>query len=338
MAELRYETVPTASQFKKDSSVLMAIRSHDRLITYLDWLLERYHANHRANTLRPHVIACDLFLTCNSWITLYHERRPSLRKERYPAVLALFDVVVYQLALMFGHVGNRHNGKSGWHEFQVRNEMAKIFGREIVPEKDQSDRGITDDGAAPDPKKMARYYEKAELAQHRVRFSDGRAHQYAVRRNHSVYLKPIDSRDCYVKCTRPGAAECIPGWGSFVMTLDRVFYMSAHHSGIFHSAYTNGQPVSCAGTMLIENGVVLGIRPDSGHYTPEPKNIAFALLALKMYGVNIDRVRVLEYDAYSNGAYSGNKKGKHANQHLQQNVDWRTYTNQPAFGIAGDYA
>lgn len=342
MADLRYETIPTASQFKKDSSVHLAIRSHDRLITYLDWLLERYHAQHRTHTLRPHVIACDLFLTCNSWITLFHERRPSLRKERYPAVLALFDTVVYQLALMFGLVPNRTNGKSAWYEFHVRNEMFKIFGRQIIPEKDRSDRGITGDGSVPDPKKLARYYTQAELAQHRICFSSGRAHQYTVRGDQSVYLKPINSRDCYVKCTRPGDAECIPGWGSFVMTVDRVFYMSAHHSGIFHSAYTNGQPVSCAGTMLIENGSVLGIRPDSGHYTPEAKNIAFALLALKMYGVNIGRIKVLDYDAYSKGAYTGNKNGKRSGKHLQQNVDWRVYTNQPSLtkvmNVNADYS
>src|SRR5437868_14638150 len=93
-----YRTVPTLREFQQHSSITLAIRSDDRILKHLDWLLECYDRCTRSPNgdvmSKRRVILCDLFLTCNYWIKCYHELNPRMKKERYSAVTALFDVVV----------------------------------------------------------------------------------------------------------------------------------------------------------------------------------------------------------------------------------------------------
>jgi hypothetical protein len=319
MASFKYDGIPSVSQFRKDSSVNLAIRGRDEILTHLDWLLERFHADHGPNIFRKHVIACDLFLTANYWIRSFHEKNPRLEKERYPAVLALFASVVDTLALMLGCSGKRlsDGSETMWGEVQVKNKMVEIFGKDIIPEKAKSD---ADD--------QVKHYNQLELRLHRIWFRDGRAFKYSCDKDNILRLMPANSREYYRHATRPGAGEGIPNWAPFVMTYERVFYMSRHDQGIFHSAYTAGQPVSCAGTMLIENGVVKGIRPDSGHYQPLDQNAVAALTGLMMFGVDLSRVKVIDWSDSK-----GSKAMKSA-KFLNANLTWAKYTKSESRPIA----
>src|SRR2546426_388207 len=56
-----------------------------------------------------------------------------------------------------------------------------------------------------------------------------------------------------------------------------------------------GGPITPAGTMYAEHGIIKGIRPDSGHYKPLEHNIVAALLALQMFAVPMDGIEVQDY-------------------------------------------
>src|SRR5262245_33350925 len=84
---LEYMWVPSPKQFQKDTSITFAIRSHDRILKHIDWLLERYEARSQNVTQYEHskrlVILCDLYFTCKFWIKSFSERRPAMKAERH---------------------------------------------------------------------------------------------------------------------------------------------------------------------------------------------------------------------------------------------------------------
>jgi hypothetical protein len=271
MDHFTYTSVPSASTFQKDSSVALAIRRQDRILSHMDWLLTEYE---KATTPSKHVILTDLFLTTNFWIKSWHEKRPSIemQKERYPAVLALFEAAVTELAcVMWCPKG------------QVAAGIEEIFGRDI-----------TDDGIRTDSANDTLFFGEIERKAYRLQFKYGQIYHSqlnSVKRTLGMAL--LNSNDYFTGVTRFGAAVGI-GWAPFVMTRERDFYMTAHSQNIYHSSYTGGT-VAAAGTMFVEAGVLLGVRPDSGHYRPTEVNTLGALQALQMFGVPLHNVWVLDH-------------------------------------------
>jgi hypothetical protein len=280
---IRYTSVPTAHQFQKDSSVFLATRSEDRILCHLDWLLQGYALRSRQRDTRNKVYLCDLFVTANYWMKLYYARKPHILKERYPAVFALFEAVVEELRKVFrcprADVGNR---------------IREIFGREL-----------TTGGASTDLQRGgAKYYDRAELALYRLRFKSGLVYNYeSDAKTNATRLVPLDTAKFYSHVRRIGQVQTA-GWASFVMTIEREFYMSIHYyddpnpsqPNIFHSAYNWGRPLSMAGTIKAEKGRILGIRNDSGHYQPGSNQITGCLQALAMFGVPLQPIRVVTFD------------------------------------------
>jgi hypothetical protein len=70
----------------------------------------------------------------------------------------------------------------------------------------------------------------------------------------------------------------------------------------------------CAGTMLIEKGIIRGIATDSGHYQPDTRHVVNVLQALKMHGVDLKAITVQDFDGVlqGNGTYYLNAKGNWA--------------------------
>ena len=74
-----YSSVPSAKQFQKDSSITFAVRADDQILTYLDWLLERYeHYNAKNDYGLRRIVLCEIFLSANYWVKSYHEGRPRM--------------------------------------------------------------------------------------------------------------------------------------------------------------------------------------------------------------------------------------------------------------------
>jgi hypothetical protein len=162
MKHFRYDAIPSVAQFRSDSSVTFAVRGDDKILAHLDWLLERFHFYCRkADNELPRIILCEIFLTANYWIKSYHqhvkanhEKRLGMRKERYPAVLALFEAVVERLCGVFGCTRP-----------MVPMMIEEIFGRDL-----------TEGGRKADDQGKTALFTDYELQLYRVRFKGGRAY------------------------------------------------------------------------------------------------------------------------------------------------------------------
>ena len=278
MQHFFYKAIPTVKQFQSDSSVTFAVRGEDKILKHLDWLLERYHLHSRKlNADLQRIILCEIFLGANYWIRAYHEKKPSMKKERYPAVLALFEAAVGQLSTLLR-----------CSRPMVAIQIEEIFGRELMPEGAKTDA---------EPQTTPEYFTAMQLELYRIRFRAGRAHHAGLDATRPMHLTPLDTAPFFFEIARKGTdgkqATMNKGWGPFVMTMEREFYMTKHwfdtpgHKNIFHSSYTHGRAISAAGTMYAEHGIIKGVRPDSGHYKPLEHNIVSALLALQMFAVRM---------------------------------------------------
>ncbi len=64
MPEIQYKNIPTLSKWQSDSSVTFATRKDDRILTHIDFLVERYHYHVRGgNGAIQITIVSDLFFT-----------------------------------------------------------------------------------------------------------------------------------------------------------------------------------------------------------------------------------------------------------------------------------
>jgi hypothetical protein len=139
-------------------------------------------------------------------------------------------------------------------------------------------------------------------------------------------LVPAESSRAYTPIARRGDGGMAQGskdFGSFIMTVEREIFMAKHdigapglRNGIFHSSYTEGDIVLMAGSMLIRNGVILAVRADSGHYHPTQMNMAAVLQGLGMFGVDLTRITLYDFDDTPLGM---------ADEFLHAHVGWDQY-------------
>jgi hypothetical protein len=136
-----------------------------------------------------------------------------------------------------------------------------------------------------------------DLAQYRVWFKKGRAYQIQWWRNPpSLRLQLAESVHGYAKIVREGCATS-PNFCPFVMTTDLEMYMTKHSipEGVFHSSYTNQNPIFMAGTILVEHGVIRAVRNDSGHYQPNNFEFRKFLVQLGMIGVSLSNITIYDF-------------------------------------------
>jgi hypothetical protein len=103
------------------------------------------------------------------------------------------------------------------------------------------------------------------------------------------------------------------------MSMNREIYMAKHSigkpldKGIYHSFYLPGSAVMFAGSLLVVQGQVTGVCPNSGHYLPTENNTLALLQALAMYGVPLEQVMVFDHDGERNSL---------APEFMKVNGDW----------------
>lgn len=298
-----YTAIPTVDQFRKDSSITLAIRSSDPILVRIDDLLINYRTAPE-EAIRK-LALFDLFLTANFWIDQFTKKRAAFRKERYPAVMALFESVVRELGRMLSE-STPHG---------VANRMREMFGAALGP------HGLLVDA---DPRMNYRPFSKDELVQGRIWFRNGLAMRVqwndsglAIRTTH------VNSADYFQEVRRQGAGNQLDGYGGFIMTMNREIFMLQHKiardggASTFHSSYTDGSPVAMAGTMRIVQGKILAVRTDSGHYQPGVHNLAGLLMALRMYQVDLAGILLQDY--------AGNAIDT-ADFFLSLNTDWDRFS------------
>jgi len=290
MAALSYTEVPSLDRWKKDSSVALAVRNKDIILSRIDQLVDEYQKAGPRITDNG-LILCDIFLTTNFWVKSLESGNRLCEKSRYQAIMALFTVVVAKLKKVF-EVSS---------EVAVSNEMKDMFGV-----------GMSRHGYEADSMFGAITFDKAQLAKFRIWFKHGLAYQIPWWTS-SGSLKRVlaESKYGYVAIGRPGGGQAqFNDYSGFIMTVERELYMTKHDfdsnktsGNTFHSSYLGWTSrVAMAGTILIEDGRIRGVRTDSGHYQPGLHNLNAFLWALRMYGVPLDSVELFDYKGDSKGS------------------------------------
>jgi hypothetical protein len=264
--------------------VFGATRANDPVLKRIDELVDQYTKASSWDTAAWGLPLCDLFLTINFWVHSHHQGKKYTLDERHPAVAALFEATVKDLKILFA-VNS---------EPAVANKMREHFGAAMGTHGVHADHVMH---MVP--------FSKDDLLQGRLQFRGGIAYQLDWWSGNKS-IKPVvaDSKHGYFKILRGGVSGS-ENYSGFIMTLNREIFMLRHEldasnggsvKNRFHSSYTDGAMTAMAGTILIEHGRIKAIRMDSGHYMPGFHNLGGFLMALRMYGVPLDKVALYSYD------------------------------------------
>lgn len=274
-----YTTIPSASQWKKDSSTLLSRRADDPLLGQIDEALDFFALDGQDRLTREQKkfaqndIACDLFFLLDQWLKTFRTAR-CVDKGREPAIQALYRCTAEHLCGIFGCTINL-----------LPAQLELFFGRSLTVHGSQIDAVSS----------VAKYLTRAESETFKLHWKNALAYRWS---NGKLVL--ADSRDQEVNLTRVGNE-----FAGYVMSMSRDVYMAAHFDGnqgtghqanFYHSSYLAGGTVLCAGSIRIDKGRVTGVQTDSGHYQPDPSHVVNFLRTLRMHGVNLQQVKVFDYE------------------------------------------
>jgi len=158
--------------------------------------------------------------------------------------------------------------------------------------------GVLNTEAAEDNKRLGEggmvwLARDSERLAYKLRFRGGLA--YRVDRPESG----LDDPEFPLLSTHEQPTEQGDGMAHFVMDRRGRIYCGydrarAKAFKFFHSSLVAGEPVQAAGLMRIEGGQVVRITNASGHYRPAGRHMATVLQRLRLYGVNLSQVQVVD--------------------------------------------
>jgi hypothetical protein len=286
--------MPTLDQWRRDSSVTLAVRSHDVVLTNIDKLIEEFQGSN--DGFVKLATACQLFFALDYWLKEY-PKTASMDKGRAPAIEALYKFVAAN------YLCDRLKCTIN----TLPRELELLFGRELTGHGRVIDHA---DGAA-------NYMSPLEAARYKLVFRQGLVYQFPWWNRNSPRnaLELADSSHASSRAhvERGPNAQLFRTFGFFTMSMSRDIYMAEHYvaadpvwdgdgelvmlqtKGIYHSSYLSGVAAMFAGSMLIQAGRIRAIRSDSGHYQPADVNTAALLRTLTMHGIPINQIDVYDY-------------------------------------------
>jgi hypothetical protein len=294
-AKIEFKTLPTSNQWMSASDVSFAWRSNDPVLRRIDTLVEEL--NRRAVGARSFLYG-DLLFCCDYWLKYQPSHPATMEKGRVPAVHALFAHAAAELCKVFACTIN-----------VLPRELELAYGRKLTAHGNALDRF----GQYAISAKM-----RKQLAWYRLWFRRGKVYQW----NWHETGGDVPTKRVKACSNRAWFGAFSPGWGGFAMSMNREIYMAKHScpgvENFYHSSYLDGSPVMCAGSMKIVDGIVYGIRVDSGHYQPAVSAVVNVLQALQMCGAPIAQIEIYDYDKNArNGGFVA-----HAPQFLAANGNW----------------
>ncbi len=277
-----YSEIPTVANWVADSpldTLSSAKRSDDAAVAIVDELVGALEkaATHGQRCYR----LAELFFATMWWMN--HRRlqpgfKPGSDARRQAAMLRLNLCAANKLALML------------WCPIgELARELQDIYGIGMTQ------HGTTTDGPGG---VQGGYLKDDEREKYRVIFRKGRAYRFkdaTVPRNAD---KPIGDAELNPASTR-GFVDASGREGFlFVMTMSgELFVRPETAKGIYHSSLVGGKPVLCAGTICIDaQGMITRICNNSGHYGPADTAMAKVLQRLRLAGVNLSSITVVDQD------------------------------------------
>lgn len=301
-----YDEMPTPDRWLRDTSSKDR-QGDDPVLTQIDSLVYEIHC--KKPGYDPAYLYGELYCATNYWLREFKlNPRMKTRTGLESPVRNLLQCAVNKLAQTFK-----------CHSNSVPTWLEDLYGKNIKTDKWLKDlkSGVT-------------YMNRSFANEFRVFFVRGLAYQFDI---HDHKLKLADSAEWYDltdnvekkrlvdKVTKipfePPRYALDPGWGMFVMSMSRDIYLGPHMEksnddlisdmisdgkiASFHSSWLGGTLVHCAGTMLIEKGVVKGIRNNSGHYEPPNDYMVNVLELLRTVGANLKSVEVYDFEGFKCG-------------------------------------
>ena len=109
-------------------------------------------------------------------------------------------------------------------------------------------------------------------------FNESERHQFRMKFGPTSGL--VYDNDCKLISKGSSSAEYI-----YVMDASGQFYVAPEKLVGTHSAFLAGQPVASAGHLKIQQGQILYISGNSGHYEPSKEYLDQAIMELQLHGV-----------------------------------------------------
>ena len=277
--------IPTKARFASHTDlkfVTSGKRSDDRILNTIDSLLDLFHSlEHEENADLKKAgrisVLGRLFFATDRWLKIADQgNNPTINKRRRPAVFEFYRLIVGRLT---EDTGVTVNVLPSW--------LERTFGKDMVAhgvELDLKDHS-------------AKYLSDQERRTYKIIFRGGLAYQQKWWENsEELTLANTETRN------HNGAGVISDLFGGYAVSISGDFYSGphcmgkvGHETGRFHSSYLAGNAVLCAGDIRIKNGLVSHINNNSGHYQPDDSNLARAVEALAVEGVNIKNVFVRSF-------------------------------------------
>ncbi len=256
--------------------------SQSRLNAIYSQLLKYWQPNNDGWTR----LAClgEIYFVADSWLRTAERYRHSTNQRdnekytlRMPAVERLYVTVVNELCKSAGCSANL-----------LPQVLEELFGRVMTNHGSHID-------ATPG---MAQYLTRAEAERYRIVFDGGWAYMWDPD-NPAKRIVADSTARTWEYNPHAGALPDMfeAGFAGFAMSMSRKLYMGNHRGcfskdNFFHSSYLSGETVLCTGSIYIQNGSVIGLSNDSGHYQPTIEHLATVVQALSAEGVNPAQIMV----------------------------------------------
>ncbi|WP_431284147.1 hypothetical protein ACQW02_04880 [Humitalea sp. 24SJ18S-53] len=280
MPALVFTPLPTAAQFKSATDLTMVTsgrRAGDTAINVIDGLLDIFHRTR--NDANRVIVLGRLYFATDTWLKLCDRGSAEINTRRRSSVYEFYKKLVARLTEETRVPVNL-----------LPNWLEATFGRAMGAhgaDVDLRDRA----GEYMEPKKAAIY---------RLVFVRGLAFRQKWWAN-STELVLADS----IERDARQAAVIAAGFSGYVVSQGGDFYSGPHWAGTnlqkngrFHSSYLAGDAVRCAGEIKMEQGVVVQINNNSGHFQPGANNLALAVETLALLGVDMKRLIVSGFNIF----------------------------------------
>ncbi|MBY0411845.1 MAG: hypothetical protein K2Q97_17390, partial [Burkholderiaceae bacterium] len=251
----------------------------------MDALLDTFHL--AANDNDRVIALVRLYYATDAWLKKAKRGATDVNSRRTSGVYACFASVSYRLSELVQVPINL-----------LPNWLTETFGK-----------AMGDHGANLDVSEgLADYLSPEQVAKYRINLNGGMAYQqqWWLNSNKWVLANSSSIRDGTEEVRKKiGGAEgnvlTNEGYSGYVMSQGGDLYSGPHfatrggkESARYHSSYFGGEPILCAGEILIEDGVIREINNSSGHYRPGGANISMMLELLMVQGVRLAQLNVYD--------------------------------------------
>jgi hypothetical protein len=264
--------IPSVDLWLHKSNVWLARR--EAIMLHIDNSLQAYNRAPAGVSMQTTTLLAELYFSIDFWLKECQRGSKQTTSGRQEVVIELYKLVVDKLCQATMHTPNT---LARW--------LVETYGKSMVGHGYHKDY----------EQRSAQYLDNKGVDKYRLEFKSGLAYQQAWWRN-SMELEVVDTV-ANTAAAAVGKTMFPPedGHQGYVLSMSRDFYMMQHNTpgaatietGSFHSSYFAGEPVLCAGTLLVRAGKVIRVTTASGHYAPGISHLHNAVATLLMLGVEM---------------------------------------------------